>query len=218
MLKSLVDYSEGVADREITTADIGYAGGGGGGGQKKVKPDPKKMTFPLYPVAKMLTMTTEEWDEPTRDKSKTGRIFNQPSLASKLMWQRYQTAHLILYYYIQIERSKGVAKLHAMVDQNRNDRVKRVQYEEAFKAYQEAFERFKNLPEVRQLPDGRVEYPSNLNPPKAPAAPFSDPSQLTNGAIKALLGEESVEVVGARIEEALRKDLGVNLVFAPLAR
>ena len=216
VVKSLTEYGEGIAVRELTTADIGYAGGGGGGGEKRPKPDPKKMTFPIFPVAKMLTMSSAEWNEPTKDQSKTHVFFKGPSLASKMMWQRYQTAHLILYYYIQIEKSKGVAKLQKMIDQNREHKVKRVQYEEAFKAYQEAFERFKNLPGVTQLPDGKIQYPSNLNPPKAPSAPFADSTQAPNFAIMALLGDESAEVVGARIEDALRKDLGVSLVFVPL--
>jgi hypothetical protein len=72
---------------------------------------------------------------------------------------------------------------------------------------------FVHLPGVSQTADGRIKYPAGLELPIAPELPFTDPNQLKLGGIGALLGGESAAVVGARIENALRQDLGVRLRF-----
>lgn len=72
---------------------------------------------------------------------------------------------------------------------------------------------FYELPGVTKLPDGRFQYPPNLSPPKAPEGEPPDVNALKLGGLSALLDGESAETVGSRIEEALRKDLGINLTF-----
>ena len=72
---------------------------------------------------------------------------------------------------------------------------------------------FLKLPGVSKLPDGRIQYPSDLQVPQAPTPPFTDPNMVKLGGIDALLGGESAAVVGQRIENALRQDLGVKLKF-----
>ena len=72
---------------------------------------------------------------------------------------------------------------------------------------------FIDLPGVTKLPDNRIQYPSNLQPPKAPDPPFTDPKLLNLGGLGILLDGESPAVVGARIEKALNDDLGINLKF-----
>lgn len=212
VVEALVGYAESIESHELTTADIGFAGGGGTP-QKKARQDPRKMTFNLFPVARMLTMTDAEWVAPSEDKMMGKTILGDVTLPTKLMWQRYRTAHLILYYFIQIEGERGVAKIRRFLDQNKGYHAEYTRYQEAFKAYQEEVEQFRKQPGVRELPDGRIEYPTTLKPPQAPTAPFTDPDLIKNGGIKELLGSESAEIVGARIEEELRRNLGLNLVF-----
>ena len=43
--------------------------------------------------------------------------------------------------------------------------------------------------------------------------PATDPTSLQLGGLPMLLGGESATVVGARIEQALKEDLGMNLRF-----
>ncbi|MEO5915928.1 MAG: hypothetical protein ABIS50_16960 [Luteolibacter sp.] len=125
----------------------------------------------------------------------------------------YRTAHLIIYYFIQIEGEKGVLKIRRFLEENQKNMARYQKYLEDFKAYQTKVAAFMNLPGVTKLDDGRIQYPSNLTPPVSPQAPFTDPDTLKLGGVNALLGGESASVVGARIEAALIEDLGVKLQF-----
>ena len=52
--------------------------------------------------------------------------------------------------------------------------------------------------------------------PVAPVPPFTDPNLVKLGRLSALLGDESAEVVGARIEEAVVRDIKVEIQFVDL--
>ena len=86
-------------------------------------------------------------------------------------------------------------------------------YQADFAGYETKMQAFLHLPGVSQTADGRIKYPSGLEIPAAPELPFTDPNQLKLGGLDALLAGESATVVGARIENALRHDLGVKLRF-----
>jgi hypothetical protein len=119
------------------------------------------------------------------------------------MTRLYRTAHLIIYYFIQIEGEKGVMKIRKFLEEN----------QKIMSRYNLYVQAFMKLPGVIKLDDGRIQYPSTLNPPVAPPEPFTDPNSLKLGGLSALLDGESADVVGARIQEALIKDLGVKFFF-----
>ncbi len=125
----------------------------------------------------------------------------------------YRTAHLILYYYLQIEGEKGALKIRKFLAENQKRMARYDQYVEEFAQYRVKLNAFMELPGVSKLPDGRVEYPTTLTPPKAPEAPFTDPDSLKMGGLEALLAGETAEAVGKRIEAALIADLGIPLQF-----
>ena len=66
---------------------------------------------------------------------------------------------------------------------------------------------------VREIGGGRFEYPSNLTPPRAPVAPPTDNTLMNQAGLKLLLDNESPEVVGKRIEDAIVSNLGLKIVF-----
>ena len=131
-------------------------------------------------------------------------------------WKLYRTAHLILYYFIQIEGEKGVVKFRRFLEENQKNMSRYHQYLEDFKTYDTEMQAFLKLPGVAKLDNNQIRYPSSLTPPKPPVAPFTDPDALKMGGIGQLLDGETAEVVGARIEAALVKDLGVNFQFRPV--
>ena len=192
----------------------------------------------LYRVEKVLQMTNEEWATglapvpPARTSGTTakpspgtGGPAGQPPLPAGIrirsieasdpnrLPKLYRTAHLIIYYFIQIEGEKGVLKLQRFLDANRGNLVRYQRYREDFKTYETEMAIFMKRPGVTALADGRVSYPANVQPPKAPEPPFTDPTSLQLGGLPILLGGESATVVGARIEKALKEDLGMNLRF-----
>ena len=167
----------------------------------------------LYHVGHVLTMTDQEW---VTGKAPTGtgevaQTYAHPDVDR--LRRLYRTAHLIIYYFIQIEGEKGVAKIRRFLDENRGHMARYNEYRNNFKLYEEQMAAFLNLPGVSKLPDGRIQYPSDLVAPKAPEPPFTDPNMVKMGGIEALLGGESAEVVGARIESELEQDLKLGLVF-----
>lgn len=188
---------------------------------KKKPTDPEnsnlKRSVELIRVANMLTMTDKNWaSEPSRaGQPYTLTVPGRPANADyvQLMQKRYRTAHLILYYFIQLEGAQGVAKTRKVLDDNRRYLAQFTEYQANFKSYQEQLTQFRKQPGVKELPDGRIQYPMTLTPPKAPEPPFTDPNTLRMGGLKALLNGETPEVVGQRIEAALRKDLNLNLQF-----
>ena len=125
----------------------------------------------------------------------------------------YRTAHLIIYYFIQIEGEKGVTKLRKFLEENRRNLDRLEQMRQEFEDYEKAVVAFKALPGVTELPDGGFRYPAHLTPPKPPTGTPPDLESLKLGGLKALLDGETPEDVADRIESALRKDLGINLVF-----
>lgn len=213
--KGMIDIlmkDQELLNRKVTAADIGYAGGGAP--KKAPKENPKKMTFDVLPIASVLTMTNEDWEKlAVANRNSAKSIMPGVSPATKLMLQHYRAAHLILYYFIQIEGGKGVARIRRMLDDNQGLITQMKEYSDKFKLYETAFAEFKSQPGVKELPDGRIEYPTGLKPPVAPVAPVTDENMLKSNGIKALLGGESAEVVGKRIETALKENLGIDIVF-----
>ncbi|HEY1123811.1 MAG TPA: hypothetical protein VGE67_19490 [Haloferula sp.] len=177
---------------------------------------------PLYRVADVLQMTDEVWTNGPQPPAPV-RIPGQPVPLTRMPEPRhpdwtprlYRTAHLIVYYFIQIEGEKGVEKLRKFLEENRRNMDRFEQLLQEYEAYEKAMVAFKALPGVTELPDGRIQFPSTLTPPKAPEGTPPDVNALKLGGLSALLDGESAEVVGERIESALRKDLGINLTFQP---
>lgn len=170
-------------------------------------------------VAKVLQMTDVEWATGRAPRAvadgmpgSRGPTISASSMPDTRLPQLYRTAHLIVYYFIQIEGDKGVAKLRQFLDKNRLLLAQYHQYVADYSTYEDRMKAFMLLPGVK-LTGGRIQYPANLVPPKAPEAPFTDPNQLKSGGLDALLGGESAQVVGKRIEAALRQNLEVNLRF-----
>jgi len=204
----------------IAAKKTGYSGGRGNSDApaKTTKINPKSLTYKLLSVSKMLNITDDQWNHPA------GSVVPVASGSPGTMGirigyrgpdpmiQRYRTAHLIFYYFIHIEGEGGVKKIRMALDENRNLWSQYEDYVSAFKAYQTALTQFKRLPGVKELSNGRIEFPGNLTPPKAPELGF-DPNTMKYKGIEALLGGESAETVGKRIEEALRKDLGLTIEF-----
>jgi hypothetical protein len=175
----------------------------------------------LYKVAKVLRMGDLEWATGTAavpagpGATPAGRgpsPFSSGTDHNRLP-RLYRTAHLIFYYFIQIEGEKGVMKIRRFLDANRAKLADYNQYLEAYRNFEKELAAFMNLPGVSKLPDGRIRYPSDLKPPAEPKAPFTDPDSLKLGGLEALLEGESAEAVGERIEKALIQDLDVNLRF-----
>jgi len=185
-----------------STGDIGY--GGGGKSRKSDKTDPKDRIYQMRPVAGMLELPDAHWG-----KSQTSG-YNSTGTVMKF----YRTAHLIVYYFYQIEGEVGARKVAAMLDRNKIAVAKLNAYQEEAKRYNAAMEEFKRKPGVRQLLDGRIEYPASLTPPaRPPDTPPVDPLRFKLEGVEALLGGESAAVVGARIERALQERLGVQIRF-----
>jgi len=172
----------------------------------------------LFDVADVLQMTDVEWatgrtpSEPNPVRGIQPPIISATSMPSNRMPRLYLTAHLILYYFIQIEGEKGVAKLRGFLDENRRLLAGYHQYVADFKTYEERMNDFMKLPGVSRSGD-RIHYPGTLVPPTAPEAPFTDPNKVKFGGMGHLLGGESAQVVGKRIQAALRQNLDVNLQF-----
>ena len=160
----------------------------------------------LFHVAKVMTMTDAEWRTGSESSHPIrGQLPRMPKL--------YRTAHLIVYYFIQIEGQSGVAKLQRFLGKNRAIIKAYHQYRMDFAAYQKKMREFVKLPGVSKLEGGRIRHPSNLKPPKAPEPPCKDPKMVKMGGLQALLGGETPETVGKRIESALVEHFGVNLRF-----
>jgi hypothetical protein len=161
----------------------------------------------LFKMEKILQMTDEEWA--------TGGRGNQFASLGQLprMTQLYHTAHLMMYYFLEIEGQNGVAKIRKFLEKNRNKMKVYNKYLEDFEQYQKEWAAFLQLPGVVNLGDGRIEYPSNLKPPTAPSQPFNDPSELRLAGVSELLDGESPKVLGEKIEKALIKDLEINFRF-----
>jgi hypothetical protein len=176
----------------------------------------------LYKVAKVLRMTDAEWatGQPTAGEASrpgiptaSGFGYRQPPVDRNRLPRLYRTAHLIFYNFIQIEGEKGVAKIRRFIDENKIHMARYERYREDYARYEAEWNAFTALPGVEKLEDGKVRYPAHLKPPVEPNAPFTNPDVLKLGGLDALLGGESAEIVGGRIEEALISDLGINLRF-----
>lgn len=172
---------------------------------------------PLRKVADVLQMTNEEWITGRKpgspDPESAPRTNYDPEKERLRLPILYRTSHLIIYYLIQIEGEKGVLKIRRFLDENRKYMASYLEYRAAFTEYETKMEAFMKLPGVSKKADGRIHYPEGLEIPVEPKLPFTDPNKLNLGGLDALLAGESAAVVGARIEDALRKDLGVKLRF-----
>jgi hypothetical protein len=123
---------------------------------------------------------------------------------------------LIIYYFLEIEGERGVAKIRKFLEKNRAKMKIYEKYCEDFKQYQSEWAAFTKLPGVTSLDNGRIEYPSHLIPPTPPSQPFNDPSELKLTGLNELLDGESPEALGEKIEQALVKELGINFQFKEL--
>jgi DNA-dependent RNA polymerase auxiliary subunit epsilon len=189
----------------------------------------------LYKVSKVLTMTDEEWatGRPPAPKPQinnqsgnaggNGTIvppttmgfgFAPPGQLPRLA-RLYHTAHLIIFYYLEIEGEKGVTKIRKFLEKNRTQIKIYEKYREDFKTYEKEWAAFTALPDVKKVDGNRIEYPSHLTPPKAPDEPNIDQNFMNLHGLSELLDGESAEVVGDRIEKALIKELEINFDFRP---
>lgn len=169
----------------------------------------------LPKVASMLDITDQNWQQGLSRSNPNGRLpgfSNFPHRTSHLP-SYYRTAHLIIYYFIQIEGDAGVVKLRRNLEANRARLAEYHKFVADFARYEAEWKAFSEKPGVRKLPDGSIEYPENLTPPTAPKAPFEDPNVVRYGGLSALLDGKSKEELGAQIEAALIKDLGMKLTF-----
>jgi hypothetical protein len=186
----------------------------------------------LMKMEKLLQMTDEEWATgrvpipitsvtrlpngqiitTTQPPSSTAVTMPLPNQLPR-MTRLYHTAHLMMYYFVEIEGQKGVAKIRKFLEKNRDKMKVYDKYREDFDRYQVEWAAFQQLPGVVNVGDGRIEYPSNLSPPSPPSKPFNDPSELKLAGISELLDGESPQVLGEKIEKALIKDLEINLRF-----
>ena len=184
-----------------TTADIGYAGSGT---RSSIETDPRKITYHLIPIARMLEMQDSDW---AKSRTGYGIVGNRTEFY-------YRTAHLLVYYFIQIEGESGVRKVMSMLDSNKADSDKLNGYLEAVRRYNTEISEFKQRPGVVELPDGRIQFPASLTPPvQPPDSPPIDPKQIKQGGISILLGGESPASLGAKIENALQENLKVTIKF-----
>lgn len=173
----------------------------------------------LFKVENVLMMNDVKWatgadSPPTKPPFITSAGQKIPTMEERLRLPRlYRTAHLVIYYFMQIEGEKGVMKIRRFLEENQKNMARYHLYIADYQSYETKLEAFLMLPGVLKLDDGRIQYPSNLKPPEPPQAPFTDPDSLKLGGIGALLGGETAAVVGARIEAALIEDLGVKLQF-----
>jgi hypothetical protein len=187
-----------------------------------------------YRMKHLLQMTDEEWatgrvptpppttvttlPDGSTVTTTTGRgIIYTPTIMEPIRSDRlprlYLTAHLMIYYFLEIEGKNGVVKIRKFLEKNRDKMKVYVKYREDFERYQTEWTAFQQLPGVVNVGDGRIEYPSNLTPPSPPDKPFEDPSELKLAGIGELLDGETPEVLGDKIEKALIKDLEINLRF-----
>jgi len=166
---------------------------------------------PLFRVARVLQMTDATWAAGGKARAPGTGPMSPPD--QNQMASLYRTAHLIIYYFIQIEGERGVTKIRRFLDENRKQMARYREYVENLALYQKQMAEFMRLPGVIKLEDGRIQYPSRLTPPKAPEGPFTDPNKVKLGGLPILLDGESAEVVGKRIETALIRNLAINLRF-----
>ncbi|OYV00318.1 MAG: hypothetical protein CFE26_24145 [Verrucomicrobiales bacterium VVV1] len=167
------------------------------------RPDTKKIAVSLLPVSSILQMKDEEWEGASvsgNGPRTSSGTFRGTKPSQRLMLARYRTAHLILYYYIQIEGEAGVAKLRRFLDENRKCMSQYLNYSEEFKQYEAAMDAFMRQPGVEPLGEGRIRYPENLTPPKAPVAPFADVEMVKSGGLKFLLGDNTSVVLPPKLD------------------
>lgn len=180
-----------------------------------VRSDSHERNIELFKISKVLQMTDVEWATGRLQVEQRTAGPYQPQGASPQSYNRlprlYRTAHLIIYYYIQIEGERAVTKIRKFIDENHQLLTHYKKHEVAYRDYQMAIDAFLKLPGVIRLADGRVQYPSDLKMPVPPVPPFTDPNLVKLGGRSDLLGDESAEVVGARIEEAVVRDIKVEI-------
>ena len=120
----------------------------------------------LYRIAEVLEMTDVKWatgqlptDKATPPAGPTIRPpFRQPPIDRNRLPRLYRTAHLIFYYYINIEGEKGVAKIRRFIDENRVQMARYERYLEDYARYESEWNAFAALPGVEKMADGGVRY------------------------------------------------------------
>ena len=171
----------------------------------------------LPPVSTVLGITDEKWAA-----TPSGEQFAVPGNSStelrKFSYSQkmglYRTSHLILYYFLQLDGEKGVSKLRRFVALKQKNSSELIAYKAAFDEYERQMEAFLKLPGVQSLENGQFRYPSNLTPPTAPKLPAADAEAFTNSGMDIIFDGETPEALGLKIQQAVAKDLGLNLDFS----
>lgn len=163
----------------------------------------------IPPVSTVLGITNERWN-----KAQDGSLgFPGQTYGYSDRGSLYKTSHLIIYYFLHLDGEEGASKLCRFASHKRKVSEDLDAYRAAFEEYQRKFEEFSKLPGVEKTPDGRIRYPSDLNPPEAPKSPFGDGDAIQSSGFEILLGGEKPEVLAQKIEAALIKNLELPLKF-----
>ncbi len=91
-----------------------------------------------------------------------------PSISNNWRIGFYHSSMLLTYYFMHLDGDGKGTRLLKFLDAVRSEQPKYAAFVKQFDAYRAAMEDFLKKPEVKELPDGRFQYPDYL---KAPAAP-----------------------------------------------
>lgn len=165
----------------------------------------------LPPVSTVLGITDKNWAG-TQAGSKNYLPSQKFSYSEKT--GLYRTAHLIIYYFLQLDGENGISKLQRYVSMKQQKSTELLAYKAAYDEYERKMETFLKLPGVEVLEDKRIRYPSDLTPPTAPKAPFADADSFAASGMEILFDGESPQALGKKIQDRVSADLGLNLDFS----
>lgn len=171
-----------------------------------------KESLPQLPsVTTVLGITDERWAAtPASGK----HYLPSPKFSYSQKTGLYRTAHLIIYYFLQLDGEKGISKLRRYVTRQQQKSTELLAYKAAYAEYERKMETFLKLPGVELLADKTIRFPSNLTPPTAPKAPFTNADSYAASGMEILFDGEKPEVLGLKIQNSISADLGLNLDFS----
>ncbi|MBK8036050.1 MAG: hypothetical protein IPK22_02790 [Verrucomicrobiaceae bacterium] len=119
----------------------------------------------------------------------------------------YHSAMLMTYYFMHLDGDGKGTRLLKFLEAVRAEQPKHTAFVKEFEAYRVAMEEFSKKPEVKKLPDGRIEFPSYLKPPPEPTPPHPDyrTERLGYIHIGLLFDGRKEEDLAREAIEALRK-------------
>lgn len=136
---------------------------------------------------------------PTRLIPQLPKIDQRPAL--------YSSSLLLTYYFMHLDGDRKGSRLLRFLNACRAERTVQKEYEALVAIYRNEMNEFIKRPEVRSLPDGVIQYPSNLTPPKYPAGPkpeyakgrgdFVHINLLLDGRSVDQLADEATQALGA---------------------